>query len=176
MAEARHLLREKSHRLFRRCAACTRFNCHSRAVCRRQGETGLDADRYRARIHRRQLPAAAGHAGCRLHKRRPARGEDLLFQGSARFSRLPGGQPARLPRAGNLGAAHLVRLRETPAGTDANAKFRSYDRMAERGMRPLAKARGCPTFLESDLLLREVEPARREASIAAALPEEAKTI
>src|ERR1700730_5503256 len=176
MAEARHLLRQESYRLFRRCAARARFNRHSRAVCRRQGETDLDADRYHARFHRGQLPATAGHAGHRLHQRRPAGSEDLFFKGSARFSRLPGGQPARVPRTGNLGAAHLVRLRETPAGTDSTAKFRSYDRLAERGKRPLAKTRGCPNFLGPDSPLREFEPPRREASIAAALPDEAKTI
>ena len=90
---------------------------HSLALCRPQGATDLDADRYCARVHRRQSAAAAGHAGRCLRAQRPARGEDLLFQGSAGLSRLPGGKPARLPRAGDFGAAFIVtpHTRQTPA-------------------------------------------------------------
>ncbi len=147
MAEARHLLRKESYRLLRRRAPRTRFNRHSRAVRRCQRETDLDANRYYAGFHRGECAAEAGHAGRGLRKRCAGRSKNLFFQGSARFSRLPGGQPAGVPRAGNLGAAHLVRLCETAVGTDAKPKFWSYDRLAERGTSSIAKARGCRRFL-----------------------------
>src|SRR5579875_3557734 len=78
------------------------------AICRAQGRSDLDPRRYRACVHRRQSPASAGDAGRCLRGQCPGRGADLLFQGTARFSCLPGGQQAGLPRAGSLGASGAV--------------------------------------------------------------------